>query len=51
MKKDCPYLKANAHDGAWEMVCLINGKDCSTNWEKYKKCNVYKHKGGKTNGN
>ena len=46
-RDDCPYSEVNAK----KLVCLINGEDCSTNWEKYKKCNVYIHKGGKTDGN
>lgn len=40
-RDDCPYLKASAHDGAWEMICTVDNNECNTNWEQYKECNVY----------
>ena len=47
-KKDCPYLDPYAHDGYWEMNCKLLKKEnydteCTTNWEEYKKCNLFKN--------
>ena len=43
MRDDCPYLKPEAHDGAWEMFCGISG-ECDANWEEYQNCNKFKNK-------
>ena len=39
---DCPYLKPEAHDGAWDMLCAV-GDECNTNWEEHENCNRFKN--------
>ena len=40
-KGDCPYLNSQAHDGAWEMLCRIDHKECNHNWEECNGCMKY----------
>ena len=40
-RDDCPYLISEAHDGAWEMLCRIDHKECNHNWEEYNDCMKY----------
>jgi len=45
-RDDCPYLKAWATDGHWEVRCLLidvrdENTDCHSNWEEYRECQAF----------
>jgi hypothetical protein len=29
----CPYLRADAHDGWWDMRCEVTDKECCWNYD------------------